>query len=308
MKRLFLLVLFVSFSLNVFAYRSIFGQSSTEWIIRYQSMLFTMENDTFFVSKDTMVDGHVWKKIVAKQSNGYKGMLREDTSSGKVWYKAVGWDSLHYSDTVEMLAFDFSLKQGDSFDVYSVNYGCSTILSLGDSTRIVDTVYYVNGVKHIQFVSAYDPGGFYEEPLVMIEGIGCNWGVVWKACNTFMVSSHYLLCSYKDGVQTFYNNKKFNGNCNGPTSVATIASSVGNEIEIYPQPANNFLYFKNKGKAKIAGVEFVDMRGVKFSVQGFTRKGNDITIDISTFVSGIYTVWINLDDGNSIQERVTTIR
>lgn len=296
MRHILILSLSFLFFSNSYAYRSIFGQTSTEWIITYGSMLMTGETDTFFISKDTMVYGVLYKKVSSNNSFSYEGLLREDTVSGKVWYRTMSPNAIAGLDTVEMLTFDFSLQKDDTFNMRNINYG--TYFTFDDSLKKVDTVYYVNGLRYIQFKSLYPLGGTYEPP-IMIEGIGSNWGVLWKEFNAFMNSDHYLVCSYKDGVQTSYVNVRYNGSCQSPTAIKE-NTNAANRIEVYPQPANDFIYIKDAGDA----IASLKMRNVQGRVYRKFTEDIPKRIDVSDLPAGYYIAIIILEDGQKLTRKI----
>ena len=119
-----LLLMVTGFCVKAQPYESIFGQTSTEWVFRWANTG-GVSVDTFFIEGDTILHGTAYKILSVKSSSHFKvGFLREDTVVGKVWYKGLDLNGgISPSDTVEKLAFNFSLQQGDSVDVSNVNIG-----------------------------------------------------------------------------------------------------------------------------------------------------------------------------------------
>src|SRR6188508_979993 len=108
MMRQFLLFTFLVMSglMSAQPCESIFGHTSTKWIIKWYNLDFG-GIDTIVVDKDTSAYGLTWKKIITTHPAGFfesGALLREDTLIGKVWYRPLepGRDSTY-------LAFDFSL-------------------------------------------------------------------------------------------------------------------------------------------------------------------------------------------------------
>ena len=178
-------------------YQSFFGQHSTEWIFEWHNLDFGGQ-DTVYVEKDTVVNSLEWKKILVKSNqSGYSGgLLREDTTTGKVWYKGLEFYG-EPEDTSELLSFDFSLEVNDSFDISNMYEGSPPLYS-----KVIST-YFTDGIKYIEFEDNLYSGFPFIEPYVFIEGIGGIMGVLWKQYFGGL-QAQYLLCSYKDGVKTTY--------------------------------------------------------------------------------------------------------
>ena len=261
-------------------YQSIFGQNSTEWIFEWTN-LFGWAQDTAYVEKDTVVFGYNWKKIRVSPTTGVvqNALVREDTTIGKIWYKYIGND---YPDTLEKLLFDYSLQVGDTFDVSNSGAMTSTL------ENTVDSVYYVNGAKHIRFKGKY----YGNENYLFIEGISGILGVFWKQYGTLLLAN-YLLCSYKDGVQTFYQNKKYNGNCNVWWFWSTDnPEKINTQITLFPNPAKSVLNIKTDNiKYKVTLIELINVYGsIVISYK------NPYSVDISNLPAGTYIIKLTFDN------------
>ncbi len=280
-----LLATLLLFSLNSSAYRSIFGKQSTEWIIHYEA-IFTSGFcfDTFYVEKDTIINGLSYKKIIERVptrcfggSNYYNGAMREDTVAGKVWYRSLNYNPMYPDDTLDVLAFDFSLQKGDTFEtVY-------TVTPVPDSLKIVDTVYYKNGLKHIQFKKRTSPFPIYQEPLTLIEGITGTYSPIWKDRRSG-IGAFYLLCAYQDGIQMPYSNIWFNGACdNHGISVEHITKQA---VGVAPIPAADFVQINTGEEFKIEKVTLYDMTGKARPV----TVDDDKKLNVRNLPNGIYTL------------------
>lgn len=245
-------------------YQSMFGSadSTTEWVFKWGNM-FGAANDTAYIEKDTIVNGISYKKIATTNNKYwgtyYGGLLREDVNTGKVWYRDIKITSGFPEDTVERLAFDFGLDVGDTFDVsnYDLQPG-----QYPDSFNVVDSVRYINGLKYIYFKGRYySHQGGYDEPYTLIEGVGCNVGILWKHYAGTVMVGQYLLCSYKNGYQTSYRNKFYNGACNVPTGNVKEIADNQNRITLYPMPASGIVHIKNNTLEKINSAQIVSQTG-----------------------------------------------
>ncbi len=247
-------------------YESMFGSTSTMWIIKWYNLDFG-GNDTIVVEKDTLAYGYNWKKIIKTNSYGFfesGALLREDTLIGKVWYRPLepGWDTTY-------LAFDFDLEEGDTFDLSS-NYDPWLTSVIVDSTDITDTG------KRIRFNSFIEQG----ENITFIEGVGGNQGPIYKESSGLL--QPYLLCAYKDGVQT-YSNISYEGNCSPPTSINLIEPATA--IEVYPNPVEDILHIKNVSEIDFEKVEIYDALGRKVSTEWYHT-----TINFNGLLPGLYYI------------------
>lgn len=253
-----------------------FGSSSTMWIIKWYNLDFG-GNDTIVVEKDTLAYGFNWKKIIKTNSYGFfesGALLREDTLIGKVWYRPLkpGWDTTY-------LAFDFDLEEGDTFDLSS-NYDPWLISVRVDSTDVTETG------KRIRFNSFIEQG----ENITFIEGVGGNQGPIYKESSGLL--QPYLLCAYKDGIQT-YSNISYEGNCSPPTSINLIEPAK--VIEVYPNPVVDLLNFKNVSEIEFEKVEIYDALGRKVYNDRYQNK-----VNINGLTSGLYYIKLITNEGQFI--------
>ena len=183
---------------------------------------------------------------------------------------------------------DLNLKKGDTFTTKAAD---STALYF-----IADSVYYINGLKHIQLKSQHTICGETGEQLTFIEGTGSTAGFVpfgWRSVNEV---NSYLLCQHKDGIKT-YANKYYSGNCNIEVGMQYpyYDTSI---VKVYPNP--------NKGEGTI---EFYNpyqkiFKLYIFDIYGrlvFTSSTNNISIDfsISGCAKGLYFYKLMNDLGNT---------
>ena len=282
---IFLSALFIVDGLDVHAqYKTIFGVNSTEWIFEWHNLDFGGQ-DTVYVDKDTLLNSVLWKKIMVKsnQSAYAGGLLREDTSIGKVWYKGLEFYG-NPEDTSELLSFDFALEVNDSFDISNMYEGSTPLIS-----RVVAT-YYTDGLKYIEFEDDLFSGFPFIEPYVLIEGVGGIMGVLWKQYFGGL-QAQYLLCSYKDGIKTSNINKRHNGNCN-------LISSIVNDpiyqkkFVVYPNPAKDYVSIDNKEGIVFDKLQIVNCQGEIKSLSGETG-----SIDLTEYPTGVYTLQLISSSG-----------
>ena len=277
---LFLLLVTAHFAVQAQHYQSIFGRQSTFWEIASNN-LWGWIQFTIVVQKDTVVNGLPYKKL-SNNWNNKGGLLREDTTTGKVWFKNIFPRNYLFPDTTEFLTFDYGLAVGDTFDVSGAGYGLN--VSFQDSFNVVKRVYYQNNQKHIEFK------GPATEPFTMIEGIGGTYGVIWKQYNGAL-TNQYLLCSYKDGVKTSYVNKAFPGGC----SITGFPEDILEQsISIYPNPAQEKLFIKTAAGTKVKACQILNVFG---KVIAAPEMQTDNAIDIAALPAGWYVLQLHFSNG-----------
>lgn len=296
----FLLFLFCTAGSLAQGYQSLFGKQSTYWIFE-QDPTVIWSVDTIFVEKDTLINVEIYKKLIEGQKRkDLVGFVREDTIAGKVWTLLYN----QFNVLEEKLLFDFSLNKGDTFVNDQNFYPYQASLS------VVDSVYYRNNLKHIVFKEYYDTQGWpyaYREPYVFIEGIGGNLGIEWKTPSFALSSLHYLLCSYKDGVQTSYRNAKYNGSCVRLNRVGLEEEKQPAQVTIYPNPfQDEFTLTVASANTQITKLNLTDITGkVMFVTENlhFTQD-RSYTIGTRNLPAGVYLVYITSVSGEVIVRRV----
>ncbi len=108
-------------------------------------------------------------------------------------------------------------------------------------------------------------------------------GVLWKQY-VGGLQAQYLLCSYKDGVKTSYENKRHNGNCDLTSSIRDDANSQ-NRIVIFPNPTQDFVSIDNKGGVVFDEFQIVSRLG---EIRRFSGATN--LIDLTEYPPGFYTL------------------
>lgn len=288
---LFLSAFFYSLLSTAQPYQSIFasGDGETEWVYVWGDE-FGRHNDTVYVNDDTTVNGILYKK--AYYSHYWQSLwflLREDVSTGTVWSKGIRYEG-HTDDTVERVCIRMDLNVGDTFDISNIRLHPGTF---PDSLKMVDSIRYINGLKHIYFKGI----GAYNEPYTLIEGVGPNMGIFWKYAikppNAFS-GGFYLLCSYKNGQKTGYENKEYGGTCWQYTNTGKLIDVPVNGIILYPQPATRAVNLNNKTRKEIIKVKIISQMGKQ--VKEITAP-NITSLEIGELPAGYYYLQMYTTDG-----------
>ncbi|MDD2798143.1 MAG: T9SS type A sorting domain-containing protein [Bacteroidales bacterium] len=189
-----LLLAMMSFlTTNAQTYQPIFGTNST-----YFTTLFGGD-DLLRVQKDTLVDGQVYKVFPRGD------LVRVTSDNSKVYVRPT--DPYYSYNQKEYLIMDLNMKLGDFFILndsitYNSIYKSGTI-----DTLVVDSVYYLHGLKHIRFdrVMLYDfnwVGVDYK--FEFIEGVGTTIGFNYRpAYYGAYFNDSPIICYFKDDAK-FY--------------------------------------------------------------------------------------------------------
>jgi len=279
-----LVLLFLSWSVltQAASYKSVFGSNAYD-IIEY-SYNGWPQIDTFWVGGDTLVHDTMCKKVRYTYLKNVIGVMREDTVGGKVWFRSFKPALIAPGDTDEVLLYDFNLKAGDSFDLAEY-YGPA---KPGDN--IVDSVYYLNGNKHIRFRGSIINKN---EHIEFIEGVGCNASNIYKYRGDFLYAE-YLVCAYRNGGQV-YGNKFYNGNCSPALSVDT---AIDSNLILYPNPVADMLYVNLRRSYYKLSVSLIDINGQQVMTKTFSAV-SEIAIDMTTVNHGLY--FLNIREDNHDQ-------
>jgi hypothetical protein len=298
-KIIFFLLILASTQAIAQPYQSIFGKDSTSWGFEFYNLPGRLAEKAK-TSGDTLINDTAYKVVIL---NSLKGFIREDTITGKVWYR--GEKFLSYPDphtdpwAKEVLIFDYSLQPGDSFEVSNYQYGDNN-----PRYSKVDSVKYINGSKHIYFDMAdinWVNSGITEQ-YVMVEGSGGNMSPFWK-CHLYetynVYFTQYMLCYYKDGIKTGYENVRYAGNCSLWMGIGESDLNKGN-ISIYPNPATNNISLTFKGKEQRVNIAMYDVVGKLISREDAIMIGDyPHQIAMGKLASGIYIVSVQ-DKGGAL--------
>lgn len=193
------------------------------------------------------------------------GKLREDVTTGKLWFTS------SYSDT-EYLIMDMGLKIGDIFEFRE-----------GFSSQ-VDSIYYLEGRKVIQFEYFSTR---WDEPIRFIEGAGPN--------NIFSTENDidwfYMSCKFDQEELAYVNsNIHFIGCMPDPTGLSE-NNNLQNEMSIYPNPVTNTSYIElSEQLSGYKTIEIYNLLGKLCHSVSLTEGVSRIELKNTGFKTGVYIV------------------
>lgn len=263
-----LIVLFFNLGfLKSQTYKPVVKQDTSVWLFAVGQLSFSI--DSFYAKGEK--NGYIEIFYNGDQFNtqiGYWGDIRSNTENSKLWLKAP-------DDTSEVLIYDISLNKGDSF--YHVRFNVYII---------VDSIYFLNGLKHIEF----NIGTEWKDKVQFIEGVGPNQTLFWP----WLSSNQYVVCKYeKDSLIYHTPNENFRY-CKGINTYNIDKYNFREDIIIFPNPFNNYLFIQLP--------DYIENKDVIVKIMNLTGKivfkknkveDKEIFIDTSFLKSGIYIVSVS---------------
>lgn len=276
----FLLSIVFILVLNIQAYgqnyQSLFGSDSTSWDITFGYC----DGQTTTGSKvlgDTIINSMSYKKVGGFLSFlNLSGYLREDTVSGKAWY-------YRESNSTEYLTMDLSLNINDTFDIYD--------FSNTPHHFCVDSIYYMNGRKHVQLNATLSLCGSHGR-LTFVEGVGTTAGLFFQGSIDFL--NYYMLCQHKNGVKVA-SNLIYPNSCFVQSIGINENQLNGHSIKVFPVPASTSLTVDiNLPTSDLYQISVFDLNGELILQTSIENSAN--TIDVSGLKNGIYQILIENED------------
>lgn len=284
MKRLLLLTFLLITLLS-----TLFGQmnfqigSSAKWIEQEERVdpgtYYERYNYALTIKGDTLVNDTLYLKMYM---DGEKYWWSKGGFTGTVpiinrYYGAVFADSnrifmVFPDSTNTTLLYNFNYSIGDTISSYiGTGYIIQNIDTLNNGRKLYTTNYW-----------NWD----YFDNLIIIEGIGSNWGLIGYRSKL----SHYstirssLGCFYQHDSLQYTNNQSV---CNY-SFTGMHENHIGTSLFIYPNPVNDILNFE-------VG-DFILKSVIIYNVQGSTQlvdNSGNTEIDISILPPGLYIIRIN---------------
>jgi len=285
LKYTVLLVILINNSIFSQSYKKIFGNTNT-WNEYYQFEIgFTTKYKT---DGDTIINGNTYKKIYGgEMMNEYdtpdyylRYLMREDTLEQKVFFL-----NFNYTDTIEKLLYDYSIEIGDTVDVVVpfsdlmegyLTAGGTVSLEL-DSIIVIDDISNTDSVlvfKRLDYYSGYN--------VYWIKGVGSRAGIGRNAACWPPQDQTQLICAFKDEEQTFHY-VPYSEPHNCFLYVDVSSNELDNTINVFPNPANNYITINGNNITKIEVINILGLLEKEFNLNQ-----NQITLDITDLNKGIY--------------------
>lgn len=216
---------------------------------------------------DTTINTKLYHKVLNCDTNGnntsYRGAIREDTLTQKVYY--IASDSLQ-----ERLVFDFSLQPNDTF-LYATPNGYKTL-----HVDSISIKYLLGQNRKIIYFDSLSP---------FVEGVG---SIIWGILDRPLYSTGPL------GATALENTLNVPEQCY-PTEV-TDFSYLNNLFIIYPNPVHNELYIRQMFYTETQNLfSLTDIQG-QVILKGILNKNQIIPFQMLN--NGLYILHIKTNDKN----------
>lgn len=288
-------------------YRSVFGDSVTEWYDMYYSIgIDCAMATTAYVcqsSDDTVTLGG--KQYLYSEWHFDNGFyfedeilyLRESEDHSRLYARLY----IPHTDSIlpEILIMDLNLNVGDTLDKSNLEQWLTAFPNMYSEalTIVIDSIRYIDGRKYLY--TRYSQYPWHN--LVFIEGVGPSMGMYYPAVRYYQEFS-LLLCCYKDtepvyrvpfdDVRVFCDTVE---NCVIRCGFGGITELDKSVVSIYPNPADDYI---------VCDGDFAEPRralifNASGKVVGVSHIVGGSKVDISSLNPGIY--FLTVGDGRSLK-------
>ena len=315
--RILLLSLFNTLLLNILVAQEYqytpMPTSDALWNLFYSPPAsYTYDNREYSIVGDTIINHETWAKIfltgetvisdiwgnildINTYGPLYQGAYLE---SGKVVYFCS-------PDGTITTLYDFNLQVGDTVKFLHFEDANDPYVFIGDTCLIIKQIDSLLIQNHYRKCIIFKPiytGDYRYLEEKWIEGIGSTHGILFplniRPLVEEMNETEKLTCF-------FNNNTLLWGNYNTCT-VAVNEFVIADHIEIYPNPASQFLHikFSDEIESSLLGIEIFDMIGSKLFAQSFNLQDKNCKIDIANLKSGVYLFVIYIDEKKTAKKLI----
>lgn len=267
-----------------------FPDSNAAWSEVYWKPVFTYPlweyNKYAFFNEDTIINSITYHKLfhthasdITKTNSTCVGGIRED-SLKRVFASTSMFQ--FSSEIKEVLLYDFSLNEGDTFFNSYASDICTNCLQGDEVISKIDTIKVDNTFRKVYSFDDYNH-------IIWIEGIGSLQGLLscWADWPT-NGSSNDLVCFHQnDTLLYFYSGwlEDYYDDCVPSFVLNGVPLLPNSDVKVYPNPVtDNFVYFEN---LDFELLELYDINGclvLSVDISGM----KNYTLDFSTYTDCIY--------------------
>jgi hypothetical protein len=266
-----ILLLLVQASLNSSGqmYESVLGINSTTWNVFYEFPDFGA-NVKYSIVGDTEINSVNYKRLYDNWFGSYDHFLREDSTHSILYF----YDS---SLDTEYLMMDLNHEIGDT--ILYQHY-------LWADTVVVDSIYYLEGRRHLRTQTSMFQWPIEYARLEYIEGVGPTSEFLPSANS--ITHSGILLCHSRDTESTFIFSDTIY-NCNYYWEGIKNISDV--ELDLFPNPAQSEVVADLNEPVESSAHYLITDISNKIRLRGKLSSGKN-NIDISQLAEGSYFIRI----------------
>lgn len=294
--RILLLISFLFFQVYSYGQSEVyfsFPDSNTIWYFHYSQYFEGQEPvDVYYtitISEDTLINEQEYHSLTipnrlcssatncAGISLGYKGAIREDTLTRKVYF-------IPPSENEEQLLYDFKWQVGDTLTGYMEFILEPDIIQTVDSILIGDTY------RKRWLLNPY-------HSIYLIEGIGSTYGLFERSPGPVAEDFGYSLICFQQNGSILYPDTTTT--CQFPNFI-NIGDKIQDQISIIPNPSNGsfIIKFDNLTLKEIC---IIDLMGNKYFTKNIT---SETYINIENLPVGLYLVTITDTFGRIINRKI----
>jgi hypothetical protein len=296
------ILLFV-FSTQQTSFAQKWCEPGAEWVYWGCSMCpHDLVKTRYFHQKDTLIETRLCQKILMQ-------LIRGSNCTDTINHERNSFFSYSMNDTVWFYVqnkfypmYMFNAQVGDTHYLPKINFvwGDSMITTVVESTgfEIIDgdslrsyTLKHIKGTRVLDTFSVTERFGIKNDRFIF-------WDLSDWTCS---VPSWSLVCYFDDSIH-FLDSKHQQScePCNPALNISEI--SVENKLQIYPNPADDFLTLKVEGFS-INEIEIKDITGKIIVSKTISNFSSENKIDVQGLNTGVYLITVRLANNETITQK-----
>lgn len=283
----------IAFFYFILTYLPVFGQTYVPLLANQNEWHFTScyegcLTDVYYTDGDTLVNNKMHKIL-----DGYHYISRTFLLSENEEEKKVTLTRITTTRINEYLLYDFSLQEGDTFEMKNpiTPFPEEGGLFVLDSIRNIE-IWPETMRKHFYF-SPHETNRISSQNAIWVEGVGSLSIINAPGGHPDINAVGILSCFFKNS-EIFYSNLTSETTLCEPTILSLPQNKQKALIVYYPENDKTVCYIKNTDGVK--RIELFDINGRKLRTF-FNQTSNEIRLDLQPFSTGIYNIKLIDDAG-----------
>jgi len=259
-------------------------------VYEWDELNYVYDDKVYSVEGDTLINGIDYTKIyklndfptIYDTVRTLHCFMRQDNQAKKIWFIR------HYlGETTEKLGYDLSVAIGDTVSLPAFDYTIA-----GDSLfklQVIDPTFsqIIDGSyrNYYSFTSIFNSGHTinYIEGISNIDNTFPDKFFFWDAFH-----QSYTMCMHKNGSYVWPANTWPIDSTYCGFNLVNLKDIENNALNIYPNPANNYISIDIPANFKNGSFELTDLLGNHLRKISISNSSTQIQIDLSSYPSGIY--------------------